>query len=97
MTFPKLAPEIIEQIQTSPDRVIDIAARLGVSVASITRYRPTRRKHLSDLERDQIVMEWLSKVPTKETAKRLGVHVETIQKARRRATADLLKGKTDVS
>lgn len=93
----KLAPEIIDQIRASTGRLIEVAARFNVSTATITKYRPTTRGHLSDAERDQCVMEWLSHVPTRDTAARLGVHVETVQRARRRAMADLLREKSNGS
>lgn len=91
----KLNPELIQQIKASTGRVVDVAAHLGVGITTVSRYRPVRRKHLSDAEQDQVITEWLSKIKTKDTAKRLGVTKQTIHAVRRRAMSALLKGNSN--
>lgn len=86
----KLPQSVIDQITASTGRIVDVAARLSVSIHAISKYRPVRRKHLSDAEHDQIIAEWLARIPTKDTAERLGVTTKTIQKARRRAMAAII-------
>lgn len=83
----KLPQDVIDQIKASTGRIVDVAARFGVSIHTVSKYRPVRRKHLSDAEHDQIIAEWLSGIPTKDTAARLGVTMQTVQNARRRAMA----------
>lgn len=89
---PKLSDELIAKIKASTGRVVDVAAQLGVSIRSVSHYRPVRRKHLTDAEKDQVVIEWLAGIPTKETAARLGINRLTIYKVRRRSMAALQGG-----
>lgn len=93
----KLPQAVIDQIKASTGRIVDVAARFGVSIHAVSKYRPVRRKHLSDAENDQIIAEWLARIPTKDTAERLGVTIQTIQNARRRAMTSLCKEKSNGS
>lgn len=93
----KLPQAVIDQIKASTGRIVDVAARFGVGIHAVSKYRPVRRKHLSDAETDQIIAEWLARIPTKDTAERLGVTSKTIQKARRRAMAAIVGENRDGS
>jgi DNA-directed RNA polymerase specialized sigma24 family protein len=86
---PKLDSETITAIRTSRDGVCETARRLGVSVSTVSKYRPRRRKHLNHIERDAVFLEFLAGVPTAETARRYGICRETVQTIRR-AGAKLL-------
>lgn len=91
----KLSAETIHQIRNSKGRVVDVASRLGVSIATVSRYRPVRRKHLTDAEQDQIITEWLCGIPTKDTAGRFGIIRQTIHAVRQRSMAALLGEKAN--
>ena len=88
---PRLCVQKIDQIQSSTEPVRALADRLGISMATVCKYRPSRRRHVNDAETDQIILEWLAQIPTRDTATRLGVTIQTIQTARRRVMADLIR------
>lgn len=92
---PRLDDELIAQIRSSTEPVVELARRLSIGTSSISKYRPTRRKHLTEAEQDQVITEWLARIPTSETAVRLGVTKQTIQTARRRAMTDLIRGSSN--
>lgn len=88
----KLTEEIKEAIKNDQGRIVDVAAKYGVSISTVSKLRPVRRKHVSDSETDAIWGEMLMKVPTRETAERYRISIETVHAVRKRAYAALLKG-----
>ena len=88
---PRLCVQKIDQIQSSTEPVRALADRLGISMATVCKYRPSRRRHVNDAETDQIILEWLAQIPTRDTA------IQTIQTARRRVMADLIREKSNGS
>ena len=81
----KLTAGIIEQIRSATGTVKQVAERFAVSVSTVSKYRPVRRSHLTEAEQDQVIQEWLSHVPTRDTCERLNVHRHTLYKIRRAA------------
>jgi transposase-like protein len=83
----KLAPKIIAEIRSSVEPVTILARRLGISNASVTKYRRVRRRHLSDAECDAIVAEFLSGIHATETCLRYGISRATVYRIRKRWTS----------
>lgn len=91
----KLFSETVQQIEASKRRVVAITARFGMRIATVSRHRPTKRKHLTDAEHDQIIAEWVAHIRPTDRVESLGVSISTIQNCRRRAMAALCKEKSN--
>jgi hypothetical protein len=91
----KLTPKIIAEIRSSTEPVGVLARRLGIGIASVTKYRRVRREHLSDVECDGIVAEYLSGIHATATCQRYGISRATLYRIRKRASRALLKGSGD--
>lgn len=88
----RLSNDLIQEIQASNETVKVLAKRLNVSTSTISKYRPVHRPHLNEAELDEVLADFLNRVPTLETAARLGVCRGTIYQARRAMAALLIGG-----
>jgi hypothetical protein len=86
-----LSRSTLEEITNSTEPFEVLSVRHGVSLSTLSRYQRRRRDHLTELERDQVVQEWLAGIPTRDTCERFDIHRQTVYRIRH-AAHELARG-----